>query len=255
MPGFNVGDGGEAFEEYPSPKKKTGSARTSKKSKRRNVIRWDWSGEQAPEATSPPGVQQQALDVEAGTEASPEPATETLILEASPEPTTETLVLEASELSPEAHPSPDHQIEETSPDKNSTAPGSFSLQDDQDEDAPNDDLHSLTAIEHIDENIEFQQAQEEQKADDWPSENLRPSAQNLRYGGYPAQPAPQNRNTPLGSARLQNASKLGVIEPSPSRIVQWSANVSWVRQVMARIGALEHLQTVRQACPVCKRAM
>ena len=200
MPGFNVGDGGEAFEEYPSPKKKTGSARTSKKSKRRNVIRWDWSGEQAPEDLSPTGVQQQALDIEVGTEASPEPAVETLILE-------------ASELSPEAPPSLDHQIEETSPDKNSTAPGSLSLQDDQDEDAPNDDLHSLTAIQHIDENIEFQQAQEEQKADDWPSENLRPSAQNLRYGGYPAQPAPQNRNTPLGSARLQNASKLGVIEP------------------------------------------
>ena len=196
-----MGDGGEALEEHLSPKKKTGSARTSKKSKRRNVIRWDWSGEQEPADSSPTGVQQQALDIEAGTEASPEPAAETLILE-------------ASELSPpEAHPSLDHQIEEPSPDQNSTAPGTLPLQDDQDEDAPNDDLHSLIAIEHIDENIEFQQAQEEQKADDWPPENLRPSAQNLRYGGYPAQPAPQNRNTPLGSARLQNTSKLGVIEP------------------------------------------
>ena len=237
-----MGDGGEAFEEYPSPKKKTGSARTSKKSKRRNVIRWDWSGEQEPVDLSPTGVQQQAPDIEAGTEPSPEPAAETLILE-------------ASELPPEDDPSLDHQVEDTPSDKNSTGPEILSLQDDQDEDAPNDDLHSLTAIEHIDGNIEFQQAQEEQKADDWPSENLRPSAQNLRYGGYPAQPAPQNRNTPLGSARLQNTSKLGVIEPSPSRIVQWSTDVSWARQVMARIGALEHLQTVRQACPVYKQAM
>ena len=238
-----MGDGGEAFEEYPSPKKKTGSARTSKKSKRRNVIRWsDWSGEQEPADSSPTAVQQQTLDIEAGTEASPEVAAETLIVE-------------ASEVSPGDYPSLDHQIEDTLSDNNSTAPGILSLQDDQDEDAPNDDLHSMTVIEHIDENIEFQQAQEEQKADDSPSENLRPSAQNLRYGGYPAQPAPQNRNTPLGSARLQNTSKLGVIEPAPSRIVQWSADVSWARQVMARIGALEHLQMVRQACPVCKRAM
>ena len=243
MPGFNVGDGGEAVEEYLSPKKKTGSARTSKKSKRRNVIRYlDWSGEQEPADSSPTGVQQQALDIEAGTEASSELAAETLILE-------------ASERSPEAYRSLDHQIEDTSPDNCSTAPETLSLQDDQDEDDPNRDLQPLTAIEPIDENIEFQQAQEEQKADDWPSENLRPSAQNLRYGGYPAQPAPQNRNTPLGSARLQNTSKLGVIEPSPSRIVQWSADASWARQVMARIGALEHLQMVRQACPVYKRAM
>ena len=238
-----MGDGGEAFEEYPSPKKKTGSARTSKKSKRRNVIRWsDWSGEQEPADLSPTGVKQQALDIEAGTMPCPDPAAETLILE-------------ASELAPGDHPSLDHQAEDTPSDDNSTAPGILSSQDDQDEDAPNDDLHSLTAIEHIDENIEFQQAPEEQKADDWPSENLRPSAQNLRYGGYPAQPAPQNRNTPLGSARLQTTSKLGVIEPAPSCIVQLSADVSWARQVMARIGALEHLQTVRQACPVYRRAI
>ena len=238
-----MGDGGEAFEEYPSPKKKTGSARTSKKSKRRNVIRWsDWSGEQERADSSPTDVQQQALDIEARTEASPEVAAETLIVEASKD-------------SPGPHSSLDHQIEDTSPDDNSTTPEILSLEDDQDEDAPNDELHSLTAIEHVDENIEFQQAQEEQKADDWPSENLRPGAQNLRYGGYPAQPAPQNRNTPLGSARLQNTSKLGVIEPSPSRIVQWSADVPWARQVMARIGALEHLQMVRPACPVYKRAM
>ncbi|KAM0801650.1 hypothetical protein BDR22DRAFT_888118 [Usnea florida] len=196
MPGFNVGDGGEAFEEYPSPQKK-GSARTSKKSKRRNVIRWsDWSGEQERADSSTTGVQQQALDIEARTEASPEVAAETLIME-------------ASEVSPGAHSSPEHQIEDTSPDDNSTTPEILSLQDDQDEDAPNGDLHSLTAIEHVDEIIEFQQAREEQKADDWPSENLRSGAQNLRYGGYPAQPAPQNRNTPLGSARLQNTSKLG----------------------------------------------
>ena len=243
MPGFNVGDVGEAGEEYLSPKKKIGSARTSKKSKRRNVIRYsEWSGEQEPADSSPTGVQQQALDIEAGTEASPKLAEETLILE-------------ASELSPGALPPLDHQIKDTSPDNCSTAPEILSLQDDQDEDAPIQDLHSLTAIEHIDENIDFQQAREEQKADDWPSENMRPSAQNLRYGGYPAQPAPQNRNTPLGSARLQNTTKLGAIELSPSRIVQWSADASWARQVMARIGALEHLQMVRQACPVYKRAM
>ena len=68
--------------------------------------------------------------------------------------------------------------------------------------------------EQTDGNYEPQLAQEEQKADDWPPENMRPNAQNLRYGAYPTQPAPQNRNTPLGSGRLQNTTKLGASKSS-----------------------------------------
>lgn len=71
---------------------------------------------------------------------------------------------------------------------------------------------------------EPQLAQEEQKADDWPPENMRPNAQNLRYGAYPTQPAPQNRNTPLGSGRLQNTTKLGALKILASRVVQWNAD-------------------------------
>ena len=59
----------------------------------------------------------------------------------------------------------------------------------------------------MEDKFELQSAQEEQDADDWPSENIRVNAPNIRYGGY--QPAPQNRNTPLGSGRLQNTTKLG----------------------------------------------
>lgn len=90
-----------------------------------------------------------------------------------------------------------------------TAPGSPSPLDHEDEAAPPPELHSSTTSEHAEDDFGLQLAQEEQKADDWPSENMRPNAQNLRYGGYPAQPAPQNRNTPLGSGRLQNTTKLG----------------------------------------------
>ena len=46
-------------------------------------------------------------------------------------------------------------------------------------------------------------------ADRDPPENLRPAPQNLRYGGYQTPQAPQSRAPPLGSGRLQNASKSG----------------------------------------------
>ena len=49
----------------------------------------------------------------------------------------------------------------------------------------------------------------EEHANDGPLENIRPTPQNLRYGTYPSQPGPQNRNPPLGSSRLQNTTKLG----------------------------------------------
>ena len=49
----------------------------------------------------------------------------------------------------------------------------------------------------------------EEHANDGPLENIRPTPQNLRYGTYPNQPGPQNRNPPLGSSRLQNTTKLG----------------------------------------------
>ena len=48
-------------------------------------------------------------------------------------------------------------------------------------------------------------------ADEHSPENIRPAPQNLRYGAYQGQQAPQSRNTPLGSGRLQNASKSGAL--------------------------------------------
>ena len=41
------------------------------------------------------------------------------------------------------------------------------------------------------------------------SENMRPVAQNLRYGNFQGQQPPQSRTTPLGSGRLQNSNKSG----------------------------------------------
>ena len=49
----------------------------------------------------------------------------------------------------------------------------------------------------------------EEYANEVPTENIRPTPQNLRYGTYPSQQGPQNRNPPLGSGRLQNTTKLG----------------------------------------------
>lgn len=188
MPGLRVD------EANTSPRKMTGSARTSRKSKRRNVIRFtEWLGGQESINSSPTGVQQQAQDVDAAG--------------ASPEFVEETLIPEAPAGSVEIPPILDHEMKDVSPNTWTTAPEFLSPPDDQNEDAPRLELHSPTTREQMDEKYEL--AQEEQKADDWPSENMRPSAQNLRYGGYPAQPAPQNRNTPLGSGRLQNTTKLG----------------------------------------------
>ena len=52
-------------------------------------------------------------------------------------------------------------------------------------------------------------ASTEEHANEAPLENIRPTPQNLRYGTYPSQQGPQNRNPPLGSGRLQNTTKLG----------------------------------------------
>lgn len=49
----------------------------------------------------------------------------------------------------------------------------------------------------------------ETDADENLPETMRPAPQNLRYGAYQGQQAPQSRNTPLGSGRLQNSSKSG----------------------------------------------
>ena len=187
-------------EEDPPPKTKPGSARTSKKSKRRNVIRYeDWSAEHEAASSSPRGAQKQAQDVDDGARAS---------LESTGEAATPV----APGTTPEASIV-------TSPAMCEIASEFPSPYNDQDVDAPPPDVHSPMTSEHTEEIHEVQRAQEEQKADESPSENLRPNAQNLRYGGYPAQPAPQNRNTPLGSGRLQNTSKLGAIAFPGSRIV------------------------------------
>ena len=55
-------------------------------------------------------------------------------------------------------------------------------------------------------------------ANSHPPENIRPTPQNLRYGGYQSQQAPQSRATPLGSGRLQNASKSGAFDGIANRI-------------------------------------
>lgn len=53
----------------------------------------------------------------------------------------------------------------------------------------------------------------EPDADTYPPENIRPTPQNMRYGPFQNPPAHQNRSTPLGSGRLQNASKSGMHWP------------------------------------------
>lgn len=67
------------------------------------------------------------------------------------------------------------------------------------------DTHSTCAGETLREN-----AVRSQHADSFPPENLRPAPQILRYGPFQTQQAHQSRNTPLGSGRLQNASKSGI---------------------------------------------
>ena len=107
----------------------------------------------------------------------------------------------------------DHPTSDTSLDDFVTAAGSISSPNAQFQDVPPSDSRSPTTSGQTGEFYDSVQEQEMQKADGSPSENLRPNAQNLRYGGYPAQSAPQHRNTPLGSGRLQSTSKLGTFEP------------------------------------------
>ena len=187
-------------ERNPSPMKKSGSARTSKKSKRKNLIRFsEWSEEQESLNSSSTGVKEQAQDVDDGNGAIPKSAAEA-----------EAISLTASDISPGTLASLDHQTRDTSPNSCATAAGSLSPPIAQLKDAPPLDSGLSTTSEQTAEHHELRQGEVEKKADDCPSENMRPNAQNLRYGGYPAQPAPQHRNTPLGSGRLQNTSKLGV---------------------------------------------
>lgn len=119
---------------------------------------------------------------------------------------------------------PDSQPKDAPPldlDFLTTALGSLNLSDAHPKDVSPLDSDLFATSEQMEEHYKLQLMQEEQKADDWPSENIRPNAQNLRYGGYPTQPAPQHRNTPLGSGRLQNTSKIGVFELLPSHTGQW----------------------------------
>ena len=117
-----------------------------------------------------------------------------------------------SELSLETPKSTDYQSAQPSFDDSATAAGSISSPDVQRNDALPCNSHSPTISGQTGEHYVVQQDQEGQNADDLSSENMRPNAQNLRYGGYPTQPTPQHRNTPLGSGRLQNTSKIGGFE-------------------------------------------
>ena len=124
----------------------------------------------------------------------------------------ETTIPTGPELSLVTPKSTNYQPAETSFDDFAPAAGSSSSPDVQQNDALPHDSHSPTTSGPTGEHRVLQQDQEGQNADNLSSENMRPNAQNLRYGGYPAQPAPQHRNTPLGSGRLQNTSKIGGFE-------------------------------------------
>ena len=80
-----------------------------------------------------------------------------------------------------------------------------------------------------------------------PPENIRPTPQNLRYGVYQGQQAPQSRTTALGSGRLQNASKSGSFQPmllSPSRP---NPNDFRASQATCQAGALERQMVCQQS--------
>ena len=124
---------------------------------------------------------------------------------------------EAKATSP---PEPERQSAEISFDDSAKPAGSISSPHVQQNDALPNDSHSPTTSGQTGDHNVFQQDLKGQTADDCSLENMRPNAQNLRYGGYPAQPAPPNRNTPLGSGRLQNTSKLGGFEISQFPFMQ-----------------------------------
>ena len=96
--------------------------------------------------------------------------------------------------------------------------------------APNIDIPKRTPTEphspHSAAYSEYAQAQEDRNANCFPPENIRPVPQNLRYGAYPGQPAPQSRNTPLGSGRLQNTSKPGASQLAIIRTYTLTADVT-----------------------------
>ena len=164
-------------------------------------------------SVSDPELQKQAT-IPIASVSDPELQKQAQAAEAAPEVSGEaeaTIPIE-SELSLETPKSTDYQSAEPSFDDSATAAGSISSPDVQRNDALPCDSHSPTTSEQTGEHYVVQQDQEGQNADDLSSENMRPNAQNLRYGGYPTQPAPQHRNTPLGSGRLQNTSKIGGLE-------------------------------------------
>ena len=202
MPGLPTDD------EDNSPKKNSGSARTSKKSKRRNVIRYmDWSAEQNSVDTDSTAVQQQAQDIEYTDGSSPEVAEYAKLAI-------------ASGVSPGSPTSMERQTEVASLDSFATAAEFISLPAGQCKDASSTDSYLSAPSKQTEDEPALQEDKKEQKADDLPSENMRPNAQNLRYGGYPTQPAPQHRSTPLGSGRLQSTSKIGMLKLPRSCVVE-----------------------------------
>ena len=229
-------------EELP-PGKKTGSARTSKKPKRRNAVHYDyWSGEQDPvNPSSSTSVEEQAQDtvnptsstgVEEHAQDTVNPSSPTGVEEqaqgfesgigASPEFTEEMILPTASNTALESLISLEIQARDPSPDNPTAADGSFFFTDAQVTDSPPSGLGSPTLVGSPATSVEMlahYEGGEEHMADDWPPENIRPNTQNLRYGGYPSQPAPQHRTTPLGSGRLQNTSKLGAFKIPVSRVL------------------------------------
>lgn len=75
-------------------------------------------------------------------------------------------------------------------------------------------------------------------ADTYPPENIRPTPQNMRYGPFQNPPAHQSRNTPLGSGRLQNASKSGMHWPGIKIGQLLVTNRSFANQLGALLGGL-----------------
>ena len=72
------------------------------------------------------------------------------------------------------------------------------------------------------------------------SQKLGPAPQPLRFPGFSGQQALQNRNTQLGSGRLQNT-KLGSLQGFCARLVDLPLTTILDLKAMGRLGASERL--------------
>lgn len=95
------------------------------------------------------------------------------------------------------------------------------------------DTHSIYATHTM-----RQSAIRPQHADRSPPENIRPAPQIMRYGPFQTQQAHQSRNPPLGSGRLQNASKSGMQSSMVRETPLSLTKIDRVIQAVVRVGHL-----------------